>query len=390
MSTGEVRVDVIVVGAGPAGTTAARHCALYGLKTLLLEKSRLPRAKPCAGGVTVAAISELGLDIPENIIERKCTGLHIQFRGLENEVQSPEPISYMVTRSKFDHYLAAMAVRAGTLLYEDEECIDIEQENDRIVVRTDQRVLCAPVIIGADGYFSSVRKLFQPKFDRGEIRYCVLSNIPMSPHEISSRFNDLITIQYGFVSNGYAWIFPKGSCLSVGAGGVLSQSRDLPNRFREFLSLNHLNPDAELRGCFIPVSRWRHDIYTDRILLAGDAAGLVDSFSGEGIRYAIASGKLAAETVITAHHRGDFTTQTLHEYQERCWNDMGRDLDKSNRATDLISRHPNLFFGAIVGNDEAMKHYMRTVTGEISFSDFTGWIKGRMLRYLIRSFLLPG
>ena len=388
MNTREKKVDVIVVGAGPAGTTAARHCARYGLKTILLEKTRLPRAKPCAGGVTVAAARELDFDIPKNIIERQCTGLRILFRGVGNEVRIPEPISLMVNRSDFDQHLATMAVRAGTLLLEAEGCTGIELENDRVVVRTGQRVLSAPVIIGADGFSSRVRKLFQPKFDQDEIRYCVLSHIPMSPHEIAGRFKDLITIQYGFVSEGYAWIFPKGSHLTVGGGGALSQSGDLPNRFREFLAFNHLNPNANLRGCFIPVSRWRHDIYTDRILLVGDAAGLVDSFSGEGIRFAIASGKLAAEIVITAHRKGDFTVQTLNKYQERCWDYMGRDLERSNHATDLIFKHPNLLFGTIVRNDEALKQYIRSVTGEISFSDFAGWIRGRMPRYLIRRYLL--
>ena len=388
MNPREEKVDVIVVGAGPAGATAARRCAGYGLKTILLEKERLPRVKPCAGGVTVAAARELGFDIPRKTIERQCTGLRILFRGVENEVRIPEPISLMVNRSDFDQHLATMAVRAGALLSEAEECNAIEPESDRVVVRTGQRVLSAPVVIGADGFFSRVRKLFRPKFDQDEIRYCVLSHIPMSPQEIVSRFKNLITIHYGFISAGYAWIFPKGSHLTVGAGGALSQSRDLPNRFREFLALNHLNPNANIRGCFIPVSRWRHNMYTDRILLVGDAAGLVDSFSGEGIRFAIASGKLAAETVITAHRKGDFTMQTLSEYQKRCWDDFGRDLERSNHTTDLICKHPNLVFGTVVRNDEALKQYIRCVTGEISFTDFIGWIRGRMPRYLIRRYLL--
>jgi geranylgeranyl reductase family protein len=385
----EEKFDVIVVGAGPAGTTAARHCAKGGLKTLLLEKERLPRVKPCAGGVSVAAVRELGFEIPQQIIERQCTGMRVLFRGTEKEVRIPKPISLMVSRSAFDQHLATMAVRAGTLLSESEECTDIERGEDRIVIRTDLRVLSAPVVIGADGFFSRVRKSFLKKFEQDEIRFCVLAEIPMSSREISSRFKDLITIHYGHVSMGYAWIFPKGSHLSVGAGGALSSSKDLPNQLREFLSLNHLDPNTSLRGCFIPVSRWRHDMYTDRILLIGDAAGLVDSLSGEGIRFAIASGKLAAETVITAHRMGDFSVRTMMGYQERCWEQMGSDLDTSNRTTDLLSRYSNLFLGTIVRNEEALEQYLRSVTGEISFSDYVRWLKGRMPRYLIRRFLLP-
>jgi flavin-dependent dehydrogenase len=188
---------------------------------------------------------------------------------------------------------------------------------------------------------------------------------------------------------GYAWIFPKGSYLSVGAGGTLSHSRDLPNRLREFLSLNHLDPNTSLRGCFIPVSRWRHDMYTNRILLVGDAAGLVDSFSGEGIRFAIASGKLAAETVITAHRKGDFSVRTLRGYQERCWERMGTDLDTSNRATDFMFRHLNLPLGSAVRNEEVLEQYLRSIRGEISFTHYVRWLKRRMPRYLVGRFLLP-
>jgi geranylgeranyl reductase family protein len=385
----EEMYDVIVVGAGPAGTTAAHHCAKGGLKTLLLEKERLPRVKPCAGGVTAAAVSELGFEIPQQIIERQCTGMRVLFRGVEKEVRAPEPISLMVTRSAFDQHLATMAVRAGTILSDGEECTGIERGEDRIVVRTDLRVITAPVIIGADGFFSRVRKFLRIKFEQDEIRFCVLAKIPMSSREISSRFKDLITIHYGYVSMGYTWIFPKGSHLSVGAGGALSNGKDLPNRLREFLSLNHLDPNAKLRGCFIPVSRWRHDMYSDRILLVGDAAGLVDSFSGEGIRFAIASGKLAAETVLTAHRRGDFSVRTMMGYQERCWEQMGNDLDTSNRATDLLFRHSNLLLGTAIRNEEVLEQYLRSVTGEISFSDYIRWLKRRRPRHLIRRFLLP-
>lgn len=386
-SSGE-QFDVIVVGAGPAGTTAARHCSSAGLNTLLLEKVQIPRFKPCAGGLTVAAARELGFDIPQKNIERQCKGLRIIFRDLEREVETPETFAFMVSRSSFDQHLASMAVQVGTLFSANEGCTSIERNKNSVVVRTERRTLRAPVVIGADGFFSRVRKQFCPKFKQDEIRYCLLADIPMSPREISTRFKDLITIHFGTVPEGYAWIFPKSSHLNVGAGGSLSQSRDLPNLFRRFLILNQLDPEVKIKGCFLPVSRWRHDIYTDRILLTGDAAGLVDSFSGEGIRFAIASGKLAAETVIAVHKKDDFTAQTLREYQERCWEYMGRDLYRSNRATDLLYRHPNLIFGTVVRNQEALEHYLRSVTGEISFSDYMRWIKSRMPRYFINRFLL--
>ena len=389
MRHGEEKYDVIVVGAGPAGSTAARHCAQGGLKTLLLEKERFPRFKPCAGGVTLGAVQELGINIPRSIIERTCTGMRVLVRRMEKEIRLTKPVSLMVDRSTFDQHLAAMAVEAGAAFADGEGCKEIKLAANNVIVETDKRVLNTPVIIGADGYFSKTRKKFRPGFEQDEIRYCVIAEIPMPSTEISRRFKDLVTIYYGFASMGYAWIFPKRSHLSVGVGGAPSQSRDMSNRLREFLSLNQLDPNTTIKGCFIPVSRWRHNTYTDRILLAGDAAGLVDSFSGEGIRFAIISGRLAAETVITAHSKADFSERTLRSYHEHLRDYLGHDMDSSNRITDLLFRYPNLILGTIVRNDEALEQYLLSVVGDIRFSDYVQWLKGRLPSYLTRRFLLP-
>jgi geranylgeranyl reductase family protein len=384
MNGGIRSVDVIVVGAGPAGSTAARHCALKGLQTVLLEKAAMPRTKPCAGGVTVAAARELGCDIPQHVIERKCSGLHIVFRGVDNTVDYHQPITFMVRRSVFDQYLADIAVKAGALLSDKETCIGAERQKHWIVVDTNRRRLRAPVVIGADGYFSRIRKSLDQKFDGDEIRFCVFAEIPMHPHEIDNRYGNTITIHYGFIPRGYAWIFPKGSHVNTGAGGTVSQGSDLLHGFRAFLSQNRLDHTIRLRGCFIPVSRWRRNMYADRVLLAGDAAGLVDSFSGEGIRFAVASGKLAAETATAAHRVGAFDRGILCHYQTRCMEHMGRDLQKSNSAADLVHKNPNLLVGSIVRNRDAIFHYMRTITGEISFSEYASWIKGKIPRYLLK------
>ena len=387
MNNTSTRADVVVVGAGPAGATAARFCASAGLRTVLVEKSALPRQKPCAGGITAAACRELGFNIPAHIIERQCTGLHIKFRSVEVVSHPQQPIITMVERSSFDHHLATVAVRAGANLMDHEQCIGLEHRGNRVEVKTDRRTVSTPVVIGADGYFSRVRKSFHPGFHRDEIRFCVLAEIPLHPSEILDRFKNMVTIHYGFVPGGYAWIFPKRNHVTVGAGGSLLHSTLLPRQFREYLSTNHLDSNTPLKGCFIPISRWRHDMYTNGVLLAGDAAGLVDSFNGEGIRFAIASGRIAAETAIAAHEESDFTASMLGIYENRCLEYMGRDLQKAIRATDLCFRHPDLYFGTVVKNSEALSQYVRTITGEMSLSDFAAWIKKKMAWYMIKRYL---
>jgi geranylgeranyl reductase family protein len=381
------RYDVIVVGAGPCGSTAARLCAREGLSTLQLERSSIPRVKPCAGGVTLGAARELDFEIPEKLIERRCTGMRVRLEKVVNEIQVSEPVALMVTRSSFDEHLADRARETGAELLEGTACRSVEPGEHGIRVLTEAGTFMASLVIGADGYFSTVLKSLNYRFEQDEIRFCVLADVPMSEQEIDQRFGNSVFIHYGYVSHGYAWIFPKKAYLSTGIGGAFQFAKELPDQLRRFLSSHGIRNERRIRGCFIPVSRWRWPIYADRVLLAGDAAGLVDAFSGEGIRYAIASGKLAAETAVAAHGRGDFSSPFLRRYQLRCRERIGTDLQASVRVTDLLFRYPNLLLGTAVRNEEALLTYTDSIRGEISFSDFVAWLKARMPRYFIKRIL---
>jgi geranylgeranyl reductase family protein len=380
--------DVIVVGAGPAGATAARHCALGGLDTLLLEKDTLPRFKPCAGGVTMGALRALDFELPESVIERRCRGVRVGYKNIVQDVQVPETIAVMVTRSRFDEFLALRAVEAGAELRQGEVCTGIRVTDEGITVQTADASYTASLVIGADGLFSRVRRSLGRKFESDEKRLCVIADIPMEPDEIERRFADRVVLNYSYITMGYAWIFPKASHISTGIGSGVSKDRELPELLRAFLSSQDIVSQVPIRGCFLPFSRWRHSIYANRIMLVGDAAGLVDAFSGEGIRHAIASGKLAAQVAERAKDAGDYSEKTLGEYQDRCWEQIGDELFRSNKATELVFRHPNLLLRTALNSREALERYIRTVHGDLSFTDYVSWLKRRLPRYLIRRFLL--
>lgn len=378
------RFDVVVVGGGPSGATAARHCSLKGLKTLLLEKARVPRYKPCAGGVTIAAFQELGFALEDGVVDRECCGARVQVKDFCKEVTAGRPLFYTVDRGLFDEYLVRQAAAAGTEVHDGEGAVGIERERTGVVVRTGKENYKANLVVGADGYFGIVRKALNREFAADEVMFCALCEVELDEEEIDRRYGNLLLVHYGFVGRGYAWIFPKRGCVSAGIGGAFSQSRELPARLREFVSLHGLDDRVEIKGGFVPVTRFRHPVYDERVMLAGDAAGFVDSFTGEGIRYAILSGKIAAETAAECHERAEFSLQAVSHYQIRCENRFGENLRYASRIADLSVRFTDFIIDTVVNNSSIMYGYLKTITGELDYRSFAAWVKRRIPGLLLK------
>lgn len=386
--------DVVVVGAGPAGATAARICAKNKLKTLLLEKNKIPREKPCAGGISPRALKEIDFELPEGIIERRCLGMRVVQGRLKNEVMAGSTVAFMVTRAKFDACLTEKAREAGTEIRDGETCKSIEILpkslsilEDLVLVQTDKDKYQASIIIGADGVHSKVAEAVRPKFTQKQRRYCIIAEIPMPEREIEEMTHNLIELHYGYVDMGYAWVFPKKDYISVGIGGTFTQAKMLKERFKEFLKLHHLSAPVTMKGGLIPISNFRYNCYTDRIMLTGDAAGWVDCFSGEGILLAMASGRMAAETAVRAHRENDFSKNILKTYQEKFYREFKEDLIWSTRMTGLFFRFPNLVLGTLLLNSEVIRRYFRVIAGELSFKNFSKWTIARLPGLIFRRFI---
>ncbi len=378
------KYDVIVVGAGPAGSTAARHCSMNNLKTLLLEKEKLPRYKVCAGGLSLAALKELDFMLPDSIIERECHGVRVEVGDFYKIVKDEKSVAFMVTRKKFDGYLLEKARQADAEVHELEECVDVIPDIDKVTVRTRKESYQANIVIGADGFYSRVLKAVRSGFDKDEIWFCVIAEIPLEEKKISDFLGDIAIIRYGFIDRGYAWLFPKRDYLSAGIGGAFPKSRNLAKRLKEFLAIHSLKTDIRIRGWFIPVSRFRHNVYAKRIMLTGDAAGFVDSFTGEGIRFAISSGRIAAMTAVSCHETGNFTEGSVKDYQKLCYEIFGNDLKYSSKVADLYFRYSKFVLDTVMRSDDAMNKYLKIMTGELTYKEYTDWFKRRMPQFLIK------
>ena len=323
--------DVIVVGAGPAGSIAAHDCAAQGLKTLLLEKFVLPREKPCGGAVMYRGLSILKGEMPSRLVERKIYGMRFLFpNGANAEFVSDKMIGITTMRSRFDEYLARRAVNSGVELTEEARVVAARVTEDSAVAKlSDGKEISSRLIIGADGVNSVVSRSLglrpehkdltrvglgmESDFDVGEtmVREAMRGN----PNILE------ITPAKGKVS--YGWVFPKKEHLGIGIAGAAVHMNPLRPTFDAFVRSTEKRlglslPSANRRTYFLGADGLSSRNVTNRAMLVGDAAGFVDPMMGEGIAYAMKSGVLAARVAVEAVEQDRYEESFLSKYDALC------------------------------------------------------------------------
>jgi geranylgeranyl reductase family protein len=289
--------DAIVVGAGPAGSTAARGLALAGLRTLLLEKERLPRYKTCGGGVPGKVAEVLGFDV-SSVAEQPISRALITCEAAPPlRYDFDRTVGWCVMRSRFDQHLAEKAIAAGAELRDRTAVQGIDAGAASVVVRTAHGACTASLVIGADGVNGRVARW--AGLGAGRPRAVALEAEIEAPAAAMDAWQGVLHLHFGGVPWGYAWVFPKAQHLSIGVATFQDRHRvDLRRSLRDFLDSQPLlkqHTVLQLRGQHIPRGGRRGRLHAGRIMLAGDAGGFADPFLGEGIYYAIRSGQLAAQ-----------------------------------------------------------------------------------------------
>ena len=209
--------DAIVVGAGPAGSTAAYRLAAAGASVLLLDRATFPRDKPCGGGITGRAARLLPFAI-DPVVEDVVSAVELRLSfGRTFERSGGEPLAYMTQRRRLDHFLVEKAAGAGAEFRDGVRVTGVEAGPDGVVVSAGFERLAAQTVVGADGVNGMSAKALGLGGNR-TVGVAVEGNVPHGLVD-PERYRGRLVIELGTVPGGYGWIFPKGDHLNVGVGG---------------------------------------------------------------------------------------------------------------------------------------------------------------------------
>jgi len=307
--------DVIVVGGGPGGSTAAWRLAVAGLRPLVLDAAVFPRVKICAGWVTPAALADLEVD-PDKypLTIQPFDACVLEFAGARHETDWRRPSSYGIIRREFDHYLLERAAAAGADVRWGLRVGGVTERADRVSVETDRGVFEAPVAIGAGGHRCPVARALGEVSEREEVVVAQESETRLRPEWVE-RLEPFLRAPELYVEpdlRGYGWYFPKRDFINIGVGCTQGGDGSLPRR-RDALVAT-LRASGRLPGglsiepfkghAYVVRRQAPRRLHGARFCLVGDAAGLARDLSGEGIGPAIRSGRLAAEAVVALLRHG--------------------------------------------------------------------------------------
>jgi geranylgeranyl reductase family protein len=278
------RFDAIVVGGGPAGSTTAWRLADAGASVLLVDKATFPRDKPCGGGLTVRALQQCPVD-PSPVVEEDVDRMELRFRYGPSVLRTSErPIVRMTQRRRLDAFLLDAAREKG-----------VEVREGTTVDVTD---VPADVVVGADGANGTTARACGLG---GGIVHGVAyeGNVPYGA-VARERYARTAVVELGGIPGGYGWVFAKGDHVNVGVGAWQSEGPRIREHLARLCAAHGLEAAqlANVRGHRLPLRRPGTPIAGERALLVGDAAGLIDPVSGDGMYECFVSSKLAAAAIL--------------------------------------------------------------------------------------------
>ena len=362
--------DVIIAGAGPAGSLAAYELASRGVSTLILEKSSFPRYKVCGAGLTYKILREIPFDV-SSVFETEIRTIIFSSRFSEVFTRtSAEPMLFCTNRDKFDDFLLQKAVEAGAKVIHGAKVMEVSQKPDFVNVVTRDRTFRARLVIGAEGASGAVAR-------SAGLRTNILQGLAweaevMADPKIVKAFSQKVFLDWGTFPGGYGWVFPKGDHFSIGVGGPASLSKWMIPYYDRLLTYLETEfgikvvETISLKSWPIPVRVKESVFHNGRVLVAGDAAGLTDPLTGEGIYYAVRSGILAAKS---CHAYLTGVNTSLDSYTLAVNEELMQELLAANRIKDLFNTFPMRIHHFIRDNDRAWRAFVMILRGERWYAD---------------------
>jgi len=365
----KARWDVVVVGAGPAGAAAARAAALAGADTLLIEREHLPRYKRCGGGLigpSQAALAAAGVDVAalSRDVARQVT---FTSRARAPFTRTAPAFLPMVLRSELDAALVEAAVRAGASLRTATTVSGYSQEGGEVILTTSSGPVRAGAVVGADGSNGRAAAhvgVVCPQVDLGlEAEFAVPAG---------SDWTGRVRLDWGPVPGSYGWVFPKGDSLTVGVIGSRAHGPAVRSYYLQFLAGLGLDRSVASHdgGHLTRVRAPGSPVRRGQVLVAGDAAGLLEPWTREGISFALRSGALAGRAAAT--DPGD--------YDRSVEQSLGAELAAGRRALAAFTGHPRVVHEVMRSLPGMWPLFVRLVAGQTTMPQ---QLQRRPVRYLV-------
>ncbi|MEU6020280.1 geranylgeranyl reductase family protein [Micromonospora sp. NPDC047134] len=350
--------ELAVIGGGPAGLSAAYAAARRGVRTLVLERAAHPRYKTCGGGLTGTSVAAVAtrIEVPVQDVVDQVT-FTLRGRRPITRRHRPGRLVSMVRRDEFDDRLRAAAVAAGAEVRERVTVRALEQTPDGVRLRlADATTVLARTVVGADGSSGVSARHVGVRYRQVDLGLEL--ELPVPPEQ-QARWRRRMLLDWGPLPGSYAWVFPKGDRLTVGviaARGEGERTRDYLRGFVQRLGLAGLpatHDTGHLTRCRAEDSPLRRG----RVLVAGDAAGLLEPWSREGISYALRSGELAGEAVAEADLAG---------YERAVQQRLVPSIRAGYRLLEVFSRRPEILH-LTVGTPPGWRAFTRFCQGHGDF-----------------------
>lgn len=355
--------DVLVVGAGPAGSAAALAAAERDAAVLLIDKEQFPRYKRCGGGLVGASLRALpdGFVVPA-LAEIDAATFSLDGRRARTRTVE-RPFLVLVDRTDFDARLVEAAVSGGATIAAGVRLRSLRQDPDSVVALTSIGEIRARALVGADGSTSRVADYVGAQFRQVDLGLEL--EVRATP-EIQRTWQRRVGLDFGRIPGSYAWVFPKGEWLTV---GVISAVGDANAQRRYLDDVVHTQGLADLesrrsgghktrcRSATSPLSR-------GRVLLCGDAAGLLEPWTREGISFALRSGRLAGAAAAELAAGRDGVQAVEQRYTAAIAQDLMPEIDAGTMAFEAFARHPGTFHAALTRTSAGWRAFERLSRSE--------------------------